>query len=331
MESRVAYTLVGLFVFVLGAALIFAVLWLTVGTSDKSYDTYRVYVRESVAGLNPKAAVRYRGVDVGQVDSIRLDPEDPRRVILTLRIERDIPVRRNTVATLNIQGLTGLATVELSGGSPDSPPLEAGPDEPYPVIRSAPSLVQRLDDAFNQVLGAVDSLSTSMDRLLSPDNLAAFSQLLGNVNTLSATLAQQADGFGRTLANLETISATVVAHSADLEAALAGTARTLENSARASAGLTDLVGQLKDGVSNASAMARSITTTSRDLAEVARASRRDLQQVVQRTTPELNSLLLQLNRLTDSVQRFVQTLERNPQMLLFGQPRARPGPGEGSR
>jgi phospholipid/cholesterol/gamma-HCH transport system substrate-binding protein len=328
MESRVAYTLVGLFVILLGAALVFAVLWLAFGAQTQTFDFYRVHVRESVAGLNPKAAVRYRGVDVGQVETIQLDPDDPRRVILTLRIARDTPIREDTVATLNIQGITGLATVELSGGSPTSPALEPKPGEPYPVIRSTPSLVQRLDDAFNQVLAAFGRVSEDVENLLSPTNRAAFSELLVNVSRLSGVLAERGDDLGRTLANLEAITGTLAAHGGDIDKALVAIVATLENSAQASAGLNTLIARLSDSITTVEAMALSITETSRNLDRVVLDSQRDLQQVVRRTTPELNALLLELSRLTDTVQRFVRNLERNPQMLLFGQPSARPGPGE---
>lgn len=331
MESRVGYTLVGLFVILLGAALVFTVLWLAFGAQAQTFDTYQVHVRESVAGLNPKAAVRYRGVDVGQVETIQLDPDDPRRVILTLRIARDTPIREDTVATLNIQGITGLATVELSGGSPTSPALEAKPGEPYPVIRSAPSLVQRLDDAFNQVLAAFQRVSTDVENLLSPANQTAFGNLLVNLSRLSGLLADNGDSVGRTLDNLETITATLALHGDDIDRSMAAVAATLENSASASAGLNQLITRLNASVATVETMALGIAETSRNLDRVVLESQRDLQQVVRRTTPELNTLLLELTRLSDTVQRFVRNLERNPQMLLFGQPSARPGPGEGQR
>ncbi|MDX1606235.1 MAG: MlaD family protein, partial [Candidatus Competibacterales bacterium] len=287
METRVSYTLVGLFVILLGTALVAAALWLVAGGTDTRTDTYRVYVRESVAGLNPKATVRYRGVDVGQVESIRLDPDDPRRVILRLEIQENTPIREDTVATLTTQGLTGLATVELSGGSPDSPPLEPTAEQPYPVIRSTPSLVQRLDDAFNTVLNAFNALSQDVDALLSPANQQAFGALLNNLSTVSGVLAGRADQFGRTLENLENVTAAIAGRTEAIDAALRNTATVLENSARASAGLNQLLARLNASVGTVDEMARSITAISRRLEQVAQASSRDLQQVVQRTTPEL--------------------------------------------
>ena len=97
METKLNYALVGLFVIVLGGALLSAVLWLTVGgTEKKQYDRYLVYFTESVAGLNPKAPVKYRGVEVGRVATIEIDPGNPERVEIVLEIERGTPIRQDT-------------------------------------------------------------------------------------------------------------------------------------------------------------------------------------------------------------------------------------------
>lgn len=146
MEEKVNLAIVGAFVLILGAALIGAVLWLSSGvTYRKSYDTYLIYMSESVSGLNLNAPVRYRGVEVGRVRNIVLAPDNVEQVQLTLAIASDTPVKVDTVAVLQTQGLTGIAFVELTGGSRNAPPLEAKDGEPYPVIKTGPSLMVRLD------------------------------------------------------------------------------------------------------------------------------------------------------------------------------------------
>ena len=118
METKVNLTVVGLFVLVLGAAGIAAVLWLGSGRlSQKQYGTYLAYFTESVSGLNLHAPVRSRGVAVGSVREISLDPANPERVRLVLEVEQGTPVKEDSVAILGVQGLTGLAYVELSGGT----------------------------------------------------------------------------------------------------------------------------------------------------------------------------------------------------------------------
>ncbi len=324
MESKVSYTLVGSFVIVLGLALVIVALWLAGGLGDRLYDTYRVYVRESVSGLNPRSAVRYRGVDVGQVSSIRLDPDDPRRVIVTLQIEQGTPIREDTAATLTIQGLTGLATVELSGGSPGSPPLRAAEGEPYPVIRSLPSLVQRLDNAFNDALEVMQQLSADLGALLSPANQQAVASVLANVNTISTTVAAESAAIRSTLVHLDTVTGAIAAQAEAIDQSLVHLAALLAVGAETGVGVNRLVTQLENSVATVDAMVQSV-----DQAVVATQS--ELSLLMQRSGPELDALVLEINQLTDSVQRFMQVLERDPQILLFGRPSVRPGPGEQGR
>jgi len=141
----VNYAAVGAFVLVLGAMLVTGLLWLlSGGVSRQSYDLYLAIETESVAGLNLAAPVKYNGVAVGKVQDIRLDPSNPDLVRLVFAIQHGVPIHADTVAVLNTQGLTGIAYVELSGGTRDAPPLLARPGEAYPQIRTRPSLGARL-------------------------------------------------------------------------------------------------------------------------------------------------------------------------------------------
>jgi len=327
VQSKVNFALVGLFVILLGAVALGMLFWLVVGSDSKVYDRYRVYFRESVAGLNPNATVRYRGVQVGQVDSIRLDPRNPDQVDVVLNIERGTPIHRNTIATLSTRGLTGVASVELSGGG-QSPPLEKDPDQDLPVIQAGPSLVTRLDDAFNNILTNVDNLSNRLERLLSDDNLDAFSQILAHVNTVTGAVADRSDSIGRTLANVERFTEVLAQRSDRLGRALDQLAATLEKT-------DELSSQAAATLSDFRAAAQSVRKTSDGFRQTGQAlealagdGRQTLQRLGQSTVPELNALLSQLNELAESLQRLAEMLEQNPRALLLGKPSGRPGPGE---
>lgn len=189
MESRVNYALVGLFVIVLGAGLVALLLWFAAGGPGRQdYEHYLVYTTESVWALPQDAAVRYHGVRVGHVSQIGLDPANPSRVRLLLDIARGTPIRQDTRASLQLQGITGSAFVSLTGGSPGSPPLQRTDDAPYPVIKTSPSLMQRLDVIVNQVGKSLTQTSERLARLLSDRNIAHVGQTLANIDTLSARL-----------------------------------------------------------------------------------------------------------------------------------------------
>lgn len=166
MEEKVNLTVVGAFVLIFGTALIVFTLWLSSGKAyGVSYDLYHVYMEESVSGLNLNAPVRYRGVEVGRVRKIMLAPGNVEQVQLTLAIESGTPVKADTVAVLQTQGLTGLASVDLKGGSRNAAVLQAREGETYPVIRAGPSLMVRLDASLTDAAHILRNLARTSEDL----------------------------------------------------------------------------------------------------------------------------------------------------------------------
>ena len=328
MQSKVNYALVGLFVIILFAALSGAVFWLTLGGESKIYDRYRVYFRESVAGLNAKAAVRYRGVQVGQVEFIRLDPGNPDQVDVVLDIERGTPIRRDTIATLSKQGLTGVAAVELSGGGVQSPPLEKEAGQDLPVIQAGPSLVARLDDAFNNILTNVNSLTSRLERLLGDDNQTAITQTLQHMSALTGAVADRAGSLRQTLANVETFTGTLAGRAERIGKALDQLAVALEGAGDMSGQLRATLSDFRAGAQAVRKTADTFNQTSRDLSGMAKDGQRELQRLGQTTVPELNELLAQAGEMVTTLRQLAELLEQNPRALLLGKPGGRPGPGE---
>lgn len=327
MLSKVNYTLVGLFVVLLGAALLGVVFWLTVGGNPKVHDRYRVYFPESVAGLNPKATVRYRGVEVGQVQLIQLNPNDPDQVAVVLGIERGTPIRRDTIATLSTRGLTGVASVELSGSRPDSPPLEKQPNEDLPVIQAGPSLVARLDDAFNNILTNVNSLSHRLEQLLGDDNQKAIADILRNGSTITGAIAGRADSVDRIVKNVEGFTGELAKRAERLGKVLDRLALDLESGG-------DLISQTRATLTDFRAAAQSVRKTAdtfqqtgQDVSGVAQVGRQELRRLGD-IGPSVNEILVQASDLVETLRRLAELLEQHPRALILGKPTGRPGPGE---
>ena len=329
MPSKVNFALVGLFVILLGAALLGGVFWLTVGSEIKTYDRYRVYFHESVAGLNPKATVRYRGVQVGQVDSIGLDPSNPGRVDVVLNIERGTPIRRDTIATLSTQGLTGVAAVELSGGSIHSLPLEKDPGQELPVIQAGPSLVARLDDAFNNVLANLNTLSNRLERLLNDENQTAITEILRQVSTITGAVADRSDSLGQTLVNLETFTHMLAGRADRTGQALDQLAVTLQGTGKLSQQAQATLREVQASAQAVRKTADTFNQTGQELSDLAETGQRELRRLGQNTEPELSALLAQASELVTTLRRLAELLEQHPSALLRGRPAGRPGPGEG--
>ncbi|MEX1265852.1 MAG: MlaD family protein, partial [Woeseia sp.] len=191
MTGKMQYTAVGAFVLILGAAFTWGVLWISAGGAPQRFDRYLIYMTESVSGLNVDSALKYRGLDVGKVEQMAIDLETPERIRIVLQIREDIPVTEDTRATIEYQGLTGLANINLSGGTATSEPLERQPGEEYPVIQTSPSLLARLDSTTTDLLANLIQTSTRINALLDDDNRTNLARTLQNIATMSDNLAAQ--------------------------------------------------------------------------------------------------------------------------------------------
>ena len=188
METKGYYAAVGFFVIVLTAIGIVIGLWLSVGVNTKSYTNYTVYMEESVAGLSVSAPVKYNGVDMGSVKKISVDPTDPQRVIIIIALDPKTPINTATRATLNMQGLTGVAYMELSGSDPNAPPLTVQPGQQYPIIMSAPSLLFRMDAAINNLSENLKKVTSNIGTVFNKKNGALLQDTLKNINSASYRL-----------------------------------------------------------------------------------------------------------------------------------------------
>jgi phospholipid/cholesterol/gamma-HCH transport system substrate-binding protein len=322
MEDKVNFAAVGAFVIVLAVVIIGGSLWLSSGKYQrKAYDAYETYMTDSVAGLNLNAAVRYRGVNVGRVREIVLAPGNVEQVRLRLEIERGTPVKADTVATLQTQGLTGIAFIELSGGRRDSVALRAEPGHDVPVIASGPSFMGRLETATPVLLANLARVTDNLNATLDESNRQA----------LHATLA-----------DLAVLTHALAARSSTIDAALASTLRTADNAARASAELpqmvqrfsrtADALERMAADVSAASASARDTLDGARGTLDSARStldsSRADVAQFTGTALPEARELVAELRGLAATMHRVVDEVERNPGVLLQGRKAAKRGPGE---
>lgn len=308
MDSKVNYIIVGLFVLVLSSALIGGILWLGADSKyRKSYDVYLAYMHESVSGLNLNAPVKYRGVEVGRVRKISLDPANPEQVRLEFDIERGTPIKVDTVAVLRIQGLTGIAYVDLSGGSVNAVPLAAAGKEKFPVIKTGPSLLARLDIALNEVLSSLDRTSANINAVLDDDNRK---------------------NLKRSLADLATLTHVLAGRSGTIDSGIADTAQTMQNAARASAELPQLMARIGRSADAVEQLAAQLGGTSAIAGETLQAARSDVRRFTDESLPELERTLGEIRELSTTAHRVAKELEQRPSVLLYGKPPAQPGPGE---
>ena len=304
------YTVVGAFVLVLGSALIAGVLWLASGGAFQTkYDLYLAIMEESVSGLNLNAPVKYNGVEVGKVRAIQLDPANADHVWLTFAIERGTPIRQDTVAVLKTQGLTGIAYVELSGGTRESPPLAVVSPNPYPIISTKPSLSALLENVLTSVLAKLDRTSGNIDALLSDENRLAFKNALADIAVVSRTFAARRDTLDKSITSAQ---------------------QTLDNAARVTAELRPVIARVGRSADAVEKMGNEAAVASKSAGKTINAVGADVQRFTGETLPELERLLGEINVLSASLRRLSEQTERSPNSLLFGKSPVPPGPGETS-
>ncbi|WP_243050038.1 MlaD family protein [Dyella sp. RRB7] len=232
METRAHHVLIGLFtVIVVAAALLFA-LWLAKSSSDKQFADYEIVFNEAVTGLSKGSAVQYNGIKVGDVSQLKLDPQDPRKVLAWVRLGGDTPVRQDTHAKLALTGVTGLAVIQLSGGSPQSPML-VGKDGNLPVIVADPSPLSRILANGEDLVVNINEVVARASAVLSPENMDRIGRTLDHLDKATGAISDQRDDIRTLLKQLAEASQQANATLAQTQQLVQTTNGLIDHQARA--------------------------------------------------------------------------------------------------
>ena len=259
METRANYVVIGVFTVAVVAAA-FAFVWWFTGSSNRGPRTsYDVVFNGPVSGLQTGSRVTFNGIPVGEVTALRLDTKDPRQVVATIAVQPNTPVRSDTRAGLDMQVLTGLASVGLVGGSLGAAPLPTPPDGALPRISADASAVQDLVQGAKDILGRVDDISRRVDRLLA-DNETKISSVIDNVDKFSQALGKNAANVDSFLSDVGSAARRVdqLAQSLDKVVAAVDPAKvnsTIDNVQKFTQELGDSSGKVKSFIDDASAIA----------------------------------------------------------------------------
>jgi phospholipid/cholesterol/gamma-HCH transport system substrate-binding protein len=191
METRANYILIGLFTLAVIAGGFGFVYWFTNLGGIGERTKYEIVFEGTVSGLRTGASVLFNGIRVGEVSGLRLDRDRPQQVIATISVDRDVMVREDTRVGLDFQGLTGIASVSLKGGSAVAPPLEGQ------LLRADPGATQDVTQAAREVLRKIDAFVS--------DNEASLRTSFKNIETFTRTLADNSDRIDRILAGAESL------------------------------------------------------------------------------------------------------------------------------
>ena len=189
METRASYIAVGSFVLVLILGLVGFVIWVGKFRGEEQFARYDILFDGSVTGLQVDGTVRYRGVPVGRITDIRIDPNNIEKIRVTIEIDAATPVRTDTVASIELQGITGVTYILLKGGKQESAALPVTTKEPYPQIASIPSRIELLFQTAPDLLTKANVLIERVTLLFNDENEKNISQTLANLRALSDRFA----------------------------------------------------------------------------------------------------------------------------------------------
>jgi phospholipid/cholesterol/gamma-HCH transport system substrate-binding protein len=206
METKANYVLIGAFVLLAAGALALFTLWIAGNPFARAYKDYDVIFSGPVNGLSEGGEVRFNGIKVGEVTTLRLDRLDPNRVIAHIRVEGQTPVRTDSVAQLNFQGITGVTFIQILAGDPATPLLTSVNGE-TPQIPTSRTLVDELFQGGQDLLGVSGDTIRKINEMLSEENLLHLTSTLASLDTAVSKIAQDdgiIDEATKAMANINT-------------------------------------------------------------------------------------------------------------------------------
>ncbi|MDR3323544.1 MAG: MlaD family protein [Zoogloeaceae bacterium] len=290
MENRAHALIAGLFTLLLGAAVVLALYFF--GEPPEETREVIVVTRQNVSGLNPQAQVRYRGIRVGKVLGIQLDPQDVSNILIRIEVVQQVPLTRSTSAKLAHQGVTGIAHVLLEDDGSDRQPLS----EKLPRIAMQPSLFDHIEDALPIMLVEAQRFLKNANALLDDNNRRHLGKTLAN-------LEESTGRMNATLAQMQSLLSD--ANVAGLSSAIQKAGPLMQETHQLMADLQG-VSRRVEGLLSESGPEGGVGTLA----------------------PRINHMAEELTAASRQLNRVLRQLEDAPQSLVFGAPSVAPGPGE---
>ncbi len=189
MENKSHALAAGVFVLGLAALFVSMVLWLTRDATDRH--EFELVTSDAVSGLQPQAGVRYKGVLVGRVEEIELDPAVKGQIRIQIAVDKNTPITKSTFASLAYQGITGLSFIQLDDTGESAQILEPGHDN-LARIPMRDGLVSQLTERGGNLLEKVDLITQNVNSLLQAENQKIFVESIRNLGHAAENISHLA-------------------------------------------------------------------------------------------------------------------------------------------
>src|SRR6516165_1482474 len=308
METRAHYVAVG--TFVLAVIVLGFVAVMSLGRVEFAQELKRYYVffKGSVTGLSKGSFVQYNGITVGRVVDVRVDPDDLEKIQVTVEIDKDlVPIKTDARAFVDTNLLSGVATIQIRGGTRDAKELEPEPKHRYPIIAAGQSELEQLRANLPELLGDLREVAHNLNALLDEQNRKAIADSLQNVRTVTENFVAPSKEVGEVVENANAAVLALKAFFGHVDESYIG-----------KGGLKD---ELSQTLNDADKLARNLGDTNRQLQTMLQENRPGLHEFTQSTLTQVSNLVSDMQRFIAGLTRFVSSVERDPARLLFGERR----------
>ena len=300
MEREANYTAVGAFVLLIVTMAGLFVYWYAGSSDARDYKRYEIYFEGSVSGLNRGSTVRYLGVEVGKVVAIRIDKRAADRVQVIADIDSQAPISRDTLASLSLQGVTGLLYIDLLANADLKRKMESVPSEQYPVIDSVQSNFDLFLASLPDLVGRAAEVADRASRVLSNENIASFTSTMQSIEKSAATLPQ-------TMRDAQEVVAQFRQTSADLRAAASGARTLIDTSGPDLAAASERIRKISEN----------LAATTANLDKLMNEHREDLGLFLRDSLPEMERLVRDSRQAAQEFRELSRSLKADPSQLLY--------------
>ncbi len=304
MERNANYALVGVASLALVIGMVVFIVWLARLQVNRDFDEYDVLFIGPVRGLSQGGEVHFNGIKVGEVTKISLDSRDPNRVIARARVTSDAPIREDSYATLEPQGITGINYVQITAGTPSKRLLRdtvaAGK---VPILKSQRSALSDLLEGGGTVLTRTIEALDRVNLILSDENVKTFSAALNDVQAITAEARERKEIIAdaqKALQSIDAAATSITELSASTKGLVDGDGR------RTLAELSDAAAELKAATRDARAMIGKLEGPTSEFADTG--------------LPQLTRAITSLQATAESLDRLVGEVEQNPQGVVAKPP-----------
>jgi phospholipid/cholesterol/gamma-HCH transport system substrate-binding protein len=306
METRANHVLIGLFTLAVALFAVLFALWAAKYSSEKNWTEYDIVFAEAVTGLSNGGVVQYNGINVGEVRKLSLDPRDPNKVIARVRLESGTPVKIDTKAKLAIVGLaTGVAEIQLTGGSVSSPMLMPKGGEKVGTIYAEESSIGKLLSSTEDITTTAADVLLRLNRVLSDENVRHITLTLDHLDAVTGSLSQEGGDLRVLLKNARQAAEKLDTTLAHTDSVVTGLDKNLV------AQLPPLVAKLDKSLDHFESLTRNADALVGNNSEsLSNFSSQGLTQV----GPTLN----ELRRLLRDIDQLSERLENNPAGFVLG-------------